>query len=85
MVNKSQCQELVQQLMSHYPADLLEKWDKFVNEKLAEINERNKIIPPSAYTSIPHSSSDDEDADFKDVHISHESTTVQVKKTPKNL
>ena len=43
----------------------------------AEINERNKIIPPAAYAN-KHSSSDDEDSDFKDVLIPHESGTTQV-------
>jgi hypothetical protein len=77
MGNKSQCQVLIDQLFSHYPEETREKWEKFADEKLSEINERNKIIPPDAYAK-QHSSSDDEDADFKDVLIPHESGTTQL-------
>ena len=77
MGNKSQCQALIEQLLSHYPQETREKWEKFADDKLAEINERNKIIPPAAYGN-KHSSSDDEDADFKDVLIPQESGTTQV-------
>ena len=83
MGNKSQCQALIEQLLSHYPQETREKWEKFADDKLAEINERNKIIPPAAYAN-KHSSSDDEDADFKDVLIPHESGTTQVNKMHEN-
>ena len=68
---------LLEQLLSHYPAETREKWDFFTLDKLSAINERNKIIPPAAYAN-KQSSSDDEDADFKDVLIPHESGTTQV-------
>jgi len=77
MRNKSQCQVLIDQLLSHYPDETRDKWEKFTDEKLSEINERNKIIPPDAYAN-KQSSSDDEDADFKDVLIPHESGTTQL-------
>ena len=51
MGNRSQCQVLIDQLFSHYPDETREKWDKFADEKLSEINERNKIIPPDAYAN----------------------------------
>ena len=45
--------------------------------RLAETNERNKIIPPAQYAN-KHSSSDDEDSDFKDIAFPQESSSAQV-------
>jgi len=74
MADQSPCQTLLDQLLSHYPEELRDKWNTFVENQLAEVNERNKIIPPSDYAS----KHDDEDADFKDALTSHESSTAQL-------
>ena len=74
----SHCHGLLEQLLSHYPEPTRDRWVAFVEGQLAEINERNKIIPPSDYES-KNSASDDDDADFKDIYPSQESGTAQVK------
>ena len=74
----SHCHGLLEQLISHYPESTRDRWVAFVEGQLVEINERNKIIPPSDY-DCPPSASDDDDADFKDIISSHESGTAQVK------
>ena len=34
MGNKSQCHVLLDQLLSHYPAETREKWEKFTEDQL---------------------------------------------------
>ena len=77
--NKTKCQHLIQHQISQYPEELREAWDHFSSHTLHETNERNKLIPPSAYER-KHSSSDDEDGDFKDIPFPQDSsTTAQVR------
>ena len=77
MSNKSKCQSLIEEHFSQYPQETKDNWEKFVTGRLAETNERNKIIPPAQYAN-KHSSSDDEDSDFKDIAFPQESSTAQV-------
>ena len=80
MSNKSKCQSLIEEYFSQYPQETKDNWEKFVTGRLAETNERNKIIPPAQYAN-KHSSSDDEDSDFKDIAFPQESSSAQVPKT----
>ena len=77
MSNKSKCQSLIEEHFSQYPQETKDNWEKFVTGRLAETNERNKIIPPAQYAN-KHSSSDDEDSDFKDIAFPQESSSAQV-------
>ena len=77
MSNKSKCQSLIEEYFSQYPQETKDNWEKFVTGRLAETNERNKIIPPAQYAN-KHSSSDDEDSDFKDIAFPQESSSAQV-------
>ena len=56
-----------------------EKWSSFVSGKLAEVNDRNTIVPHNSYSSNAMSSSEDEDTDFKDVTFPQESSLQQVR------
>jgi len=73
--NKTKCQHLIQHQISQYPEELREAWDHFSSQTLHETNERNTLIPPSAYER-KHSSSDDEDGDFKDIPFPQDSSTT---------
>ena len=78
MSNKSKCQSVIEEHFLQYSQETRDNWDKFVTGRLADTNERNKIIPPAQYAN-KHSSSDDEDSDFKDIAFAQESSTAQVK------
>ena len=75
MINKTKCQPVIEQQVSQYPDELREKWEQFVNVTLHETNERNTLIPPSAYERKA-SSSDDEDGDFKDIPFPQDSSNT---------
>ena len=79
-MSKSHCHTLIEEQLSQYPQETRDKWETFVGGKLAEINERNTIIPPSSYEDgKDESSSYDEDAGFKDITFPQESSTAQVR------
>lgn len=72
MTAKSNCQQLIDEQLSKAPQETRDKWEAFVLGKLADLNEKSKLIPASAYSK--QSSSDDEDADFKDIPFPQESS-----------
>ena len=60
---------------------LRDSWSSFADGKLADINAKNVIIPASSYSAAGNgmSSSEDDDADFKDLHFPQESALQQVR------
>jgi hypothetical protein len=65
------------ELMSNLEETTRDRWSSFVSGKLAEVNERNTIVPVSSYSSKPMSSSEDDDADFRDISFPQESGLQQ--------
>ena len=70
--------ESFSKLMSQLDEGTREQWMSFVAGKLAEVNERNTIVPVSSFSSKPMSSSEDDDADFRDINFPQESALQQV-------
>jgi hypothetical protein len=68
--------------MSRLEDSTREKWSHFVSGKLAETNERNTIVPVSSYSSKAMSSSEDDDADFRDINFPQETALQQVRIQP---
>ncbi len=68
--------------MSRLEDSTREKWSHFVSGKLAETNERNTIVPVSSYSSKAMSSSEDDDADFRDINFPQETALQQVRNQP---
>lgn len=77
------CSETLKAEMQKLPESTQSNWDRFVKTWLNETNEKNTIIPPSSYASASHNStSEDDDADFKDLQFPQESALQQVKENP---
>ena len=70
--------ESFSELMSRLDSSKLDLWTSFVSDKLSEINERTKCIPVSSCSSKQMSSSEDDDADFRDINFPQESALQQV-------
>lgn len=70
--------ELVTQLMGKLPESTSTNWAKFTKGKLADINERNKIVPATSYSNAL-SSSEDDDAEFRDLQFPQEAALQQVR------
>uniref|UniRef100_S4RYN7 Protein phosphatase 6 regulatory subunit 2 n=1 Tax=Petromyzon marinus TaxID=7757 RepID=S4RYN7_PETMA len=56
---------LIKELLTELPDDYRERWDVFVGSALVDINKKNTVDLVSPYNQ--HSSSEDDDADIKDI------------------
>ncbi|XP_033101963.1 serine/threonine-protein phosphatase 6 regulatory subunit 3-like isoform X3 [Anneissia japonica] len=70
--NSEQIQQLIQE---HVPEDYREKWNKFIVNQLAETNKRNTVDLVGSHPL--HSSSEDDDSDFKGIQFGQETTMQQ--------
>lgn len=82
---KSDCQSLIKDQLTQLPEETSSSWSEFVSHKLAEINEKNTIIPASSYASNAVSSSEDDEADFRDVQFPQESALQQMQQMSDNF
>jgi hypothetical protein len=65
--------------MSQLDSSTRDQWTSFVEGKLAEVNERNTIVPVNSYESKGMSSSED-DGDFTGINFPQESALQQVRR-----
>ncbi|XP_071942645.1 serine/threonine-protein phosphatase 6 regulatory subunit 3-like isoform X2 [Antedon mediterranea] len=70
--NSEQIQQLIQEQV---PEEYREKWDNFIANQLADTNKRNTVDLVGSHPL--HSSSEDDDSDFKDIHFGQETTMQQ--------
>ncbi len=69
--------DLVTEQMEKLPESTTANWSKFRQGKLAEINERNTIVPAASYSNAM-SSSEDDDAEFRDLQFPQAASLQQV-------
>jgi hypothetical protein len=72
--NKTLCHDFVIELMQKLPEQSRSGWESFVSGKLAEINEKNTIVPATSYSAgTTLTSSEDDDSDFREIQFQSES------------
>merc|ERR1712141_205513 len=72
--NKTLCHDFVTELMQKLPEHSRNGWESFVSGKLAEINEKNTIVPATSYSAgTTLTSSEDDDSDFREIQFQSES------------
>merc|ERR1719167_1054797 len=72
--NKTLCHDFVTDLMGNIPEKSRTGWERFVTGKLAEMNEKNTIIPATSYSAgTTLTSSEDDDSDFREIQFQSES------------
>ena len=64
--------------MKALPESTRESWAAFVSGRLSEVNQRNMIVPASSYASAMHDSSEDDDAEFRNLQFPQEVALQQV-------
>lgn len=77
---KAYCQQLIEDQLCNLPnGTSTEDWDVFVKGKLASTNSRNTLVPVESYSqNVGMSSSEDDDAEFRDLHYSQDNALQQV-------
>ncbi|XP_014676902.1 PREDICTED: serine/threonine-protein phosphatase 6 regulatory subunit 3-like isoform X2 [Priapulus caudatus] len=73
-LGSSSNKELIKEAMQETPDDYLQRWETFVTGALAEINKKN--VPDKIISNQVHTSSEDDNADYKDIPF-HQDTALQ--------
>ena len=74
------CAKVIVEQMKALPESTRESWNDFVSGRLSEVNKRNMIVPASSYASAMHDSSEDDDAEFRNLQFPQEVALQQVSK-----
>merc|ERR1719322_795695 len=64
--------KVIVEQMKALPEATRESWAAFVSGRLSEVNKRNTIVPASSYASAMHDSSEDDDAEFRNLQFPQE-------------
>ncbi|XP_078583476.1 serine/threonine-protein phosphatase 6 regulatory subunit 3-like isoform X3 [Branchiostoma floridae x Branchiostoma japonicum] len=74
-LEKGPNKDLVKEIFKEVPEDYRERWETFVSGSLAEINKKNTVDLVGSHPL--HSSSEDDDSDFKDIPFPPDSSLQQ--------
>ncbi|XP_078664245.1 serine/threonine-protein phosphatase 6 regulatory subunit 3-A-like isoform X17 [Branchiostoma floridae x Branchiostoma belcheri] len=75
-LEKGPNKDLVKEIFKEVPEDYRERWETFVSGSLAEINKKNTVDLVGSHPL--HSSSEDDDSDFKDIPFPPDSSLQQM-------